>query len=137
MTGSRRRRASYVCRDDPRRDRLRPDGHRAGVALDGHRRHSTEAPLYQQRSNYPTNRKHPTGIYDAFWSPTAAASRDPPTPQGRSGRDGHRTHALPRAVVVEDAVFDRNDLSHKISLFDLHHKYADVMTLPELASYLS
>jgi maleamate amidohydrolase len=34
-------------------------------------------------------------------------------------------------------VFDRNDLSHKISLFDLHHKYVDVMTLPEMASYLS
>ncbi len=36
-------------------------------------------------------------------------------------------------VVVEDAVFDRSPLSHKMSLFDLHHKYADVMTLAELS----
>ena len=35
-------------------------------------------------------------------------------------------------VVVEDCVFDRHLLSHKISLFDLHHKYADVMTLEEI-----
>jgi maleamate amidohydrolase len=39
-------------------------------------------------------------------------------------------------VVVEDAVFDRSPLSHKLSLFDLHHKYADVMTLAELAGKL-
>ncbi len=39
-------------------------------------------------------------------------------------------------VVVEDAVFDRSPLSHAISLFDLHHKYADVMTLAELAGKL-
>jgi len=31
------------------------------------------------------------------------------------------------ATVVEECVFDRADLIHKISLFDLHHKYADVM----------
>lgn len=35
-------------------------------------------------------------------------------------------------VVVEDCVFDRHLLSHKISLFDLHHKYADVIPLEEL-----
>ncbi|TAN31181.1 MAG: isochorismatase family protein [Actinomycetota bacterium] len=35
-------------------------------------------------------------------------------------------------VVVEDCVFDRHLLSHKVSLFDLHHKYADVMMLEEL-----
>lgn len=40
------------------------------------------------------------------------------------------------AVVVEDAVFDRSELSHKVSLFDLHHKYADVMCLAELESHL-
>jgi nicotinamidase-related amidase len=40
-------------------------------------------------------------------------------------------------VVVEDAVFDRSLLSHKVSLFDLHHKYADVMALSELAGVLS
>lgn len=35
-------------------------------------------------------------------------------------------------VIVEECVFDRHLLSHKVSLFDLHHKYADVMTLGEL-----
>ncbi|HKA33191.1 MAG TPA: isochorismatase family protein [Candidatus Binatia bacterium] len=35
-------------------------------------------------------------------------------------------------VVVEECVFDRSLLSHKVSLFDLHHKYADVMHLDEV-----
>lgn len=35
-------------------------------------------------------------------------------------------------VVVEDCVFDRHLLSHKVSLFDLHHKYADVVSLEEI-----
>ena len=35
-------------------------------------------------------------------------------------------------VVVEDCVFDRHLLSHQISLFDLHHKYADVIPMEEL-----
>jgi maleamate amidohydrolase len=30
-------------------------------------------------------------------------------------------------VIVEECCFDRNILSHKINLFDLHHKYADVI----------
>jgi Isochorismate hydrolase len=34
-------------------------------------------------------------------------------------------------VVIEDAVFDRSLLNHQVSLFDLHHKYADVMNLGE------
>ncbi len=33
--------------------------------------------------------------------------------------------------IVEECVFDRSPLSHKVNLFDLHHKYADVMTLDE------
>lgn len=41
------------------------------------------------------------------------------------------------AVVVEDAVFDRCELSHQVNLFDLHHKYADVMTLAELRGHLT
>ncbi|MBI4529750.1 MAG: isochorismatase family protein [Deltaproteobacteria bacterium] len=40
------------------------------------------------------------------------------------------------SVVVEECVFDRSILSHKVNLFDLHHKYADVMTLDELKSKL-
>ena len=39
-------------------------------------------------------------------------------------------------TVVEECVFDRSELSHKINLFDLHHKYADVMTVDEIADYL-
>ena len=30
-------------------------------------------------------------------------------------------------VVVEECTYDRSLLSHKVNLFDLHHKYADVM----------
>jgi nicotinamidase-related amidase len=30
-------------------------------------------------------------------------------------------------AVVEDGVFDRSWLNHQVNLFDLHHKYADVM----------
>jgi len=30
-------------------------------------------------------------------------------------------------VVSEESVFDRSILSHKVTLFDLHHKYADVI----------
>jgi len=40
------------------------------------------------------------------------------------------------AVVVEECVFDRSPLSHKVSLFDLHHKYADVMRLDEVKGHL-
>jgi len=39
-------------------------------------------------------------------------------------------------VVVEECCFDRSLLSHKISLFDLHHKYADVMHLEVLEAHL-
>lgn len=39
-------------------------------------------------------------------------------------------------VVVEDAVFDRSEISHQVSLFDLHHKYADVMMFAELCGHL-
>ena len=39
-------------------------------------------------------------------------------------------------VVVEECCFDRSPLSHKINLFDLHHKYADVMHLDEVKRHL-
>jgi nicotinamidase-related amidase len=39
-------------------------------------------------------------------------------------------------AVVEECCFDRHTLSHKINLFDLHHKYADVMHLEEARSHL-
>jgi maleamate amidohydrolase len=34
--------------------------------------------------------------------------------------------------IVEECVFDRSILSHKVNLFDLHHKYSDVMMLEEV-----
>jgi maleamate amidohydrolase len=37
-------------------------------------------------------------------------------------------------VVVEEGVFDRSIVSHKVNLFDLHHKYADVMHVDEVVS---
>lgn len=39
-------------------------------------------------------------------------------------------------VVVEECCFDRSLLSHKVNLFDLHHKYADVMHLKEVMKHL-
>jgi nicotinamidase-related amidase len=39
-------------------------------------------------------------------------------------------------VVVEECCFDRSLLSHKVNLFDLHHKYADVMHLDEVKRHL-
>ncbi len=35
-------------------------------------------------------------------------------------------------TLVEECCFDRSPLSHKVALFDLHHKYADVMHLDEV-----
>ena len=40
-------------------------------------------------------------------------------------------------VVVEECCFDRYLLTHKINLFDLHHKYADVMHLEDVVSRLN
>lgn len=39
-------------------------------------------------------------------------------------------------AVVEECVFDRNLLSHKVNLFDMNTKYADVMFLEEVVQYL-
>src|SRR5262249_14885390 len=39
-------------------------------------------------------------------------------------------------VLVEECCFDRSMLSHKVNLFDLHHKYADVMHLDEVVAHL-
>jgi len=39
-------------------------------------------------------------------------------------------------VVVEECTFDRSALIHKINLFDLHHKYADVLSLAEVVAHL-
>jgi maleamate amidohydrolase len=39
-------------------------------------------------------------------------------------------------VLVEECCFDRSPISHKINLFDLHHKYADVMHVSEVTAHL-
>ena len=39
--------------------------------------------------------------------------------------------------VVEECVFDRSQMAHKMSLFDLHHKYADVMKLAEVKDHFA
>jgi nicotinamidase-related amidase len=39
-------------------------------------------------------------------------------------------------VLVEECCFDRSILSHKVNLFDLHHKYCDVMHVDEVVSHL-
>jgi nicotinamidase-related amidase len=39
-------------------------------------------------------------------------------------------------VVVEECTYDRSMLSHKVNLFDLHHKYADVMHVNEVVRHL-
>src|SRR2546426_7744344 len=38
--------------------------------------------------------------------------------------------------IVEETVFDRSPLSHKVNLFDMHHKYSDVMKLEEVKEQL-
>lgn len=40
-------------------------------------------------------------------------------------------------VIAEEACFDRSLLSHKLNLFDLHHKYADVMHITQIAQHFS
>jgi maleamate amidohydrolase len=42
-----------------------------------------------------------------------------------------------KVAIAEECVFDRNWLSHKVNLFDLNCKYADVMFVDELQDYLS
>ena len=39
-------------------------------------------------------------------------------------------------TLVEQSCFDRSPISHKINLFDLHHKYADVMSIDEVEAHL-
>jgi nicotinamidase-related amidase len=40
-------------------------------------------------------------------------------------------------VLVEECCFDRSMLSHKVNLFDLHHKYADVLHVDEVVAHLN
>jgi maleamate amidohydrolase len=40
-------------------------------------------------------------------------------------------------VLAEECCFDRSPLSHKVNLFDLHHKYADVMHVADVIDHLA
>ncbi|MQA87651.1 MAG: isochorismatase family protein [Streptosporangiales bacterium] len=40
-------------------------------------------------------------------------------------------------VLAEEAIFDRSPLSHKVNLFDMHHKYGTVLHLKEALTYLA
>jgi nicotinamidase-related amidase len=45
------------------------------------------------------------------------------------------SHRL-RATVVEECVFDRHEAAHAMNLFDMHQKYADVLSLSDVLAYL-
>jgi nicotinamidase-related amidase len=38
--------------------------------------------------------------------------------------------------IVEECTYDRNTICHKVNLFDMHHKYADVMAVDEVVDHL-
>jgi maleamate amidohydrolase len=38
--------------------------------------------------------------------------------------------------LVEECTYDRSELTHKVNLFDMHHKYADVMHVDEVIAHL-
>jgi nicotinamidase-related amidase len=40
-------------------------------------------------------------------------------------------------TMVEECCFDRNIVSHKANLFDLHHKYADVLSVSAVCAHLA
>src|ERR1051326_3363380 len=42
----------------------------------------------------------------------------------------------PHVTDVEECTYDRAQLAHKVNLFDMHHKYADVMPLDEVVAHL-
>jgi len=39
-------------------------------------------------------------------------------------------------TIAEECTYDRAELTHKVNLFDLHHKYADVMHTDEIIAHL-
>ena len=41
-----------------------------------------------------------------------------------------------RVAVIEECTFDRGEVSHKVNLFDMHQKYANVISLDETLAYL-
>jgi maleamate amidohydrolase len=41
-----------------------------------------------------------------------------------------------RMIVAEECVFDRHEATHAINLFDMHQKYADVLSLAEVLQFM-
>ncbi|MBI4258615.1 MAG: isochorismatase family protein [Thaumarchaeota archaeon] len=41
-----------------------------------------------------------------------------------------------KVVLVEECVFDRAETSHKVNIFEMHQKYADLATVDEVVTYL-
>lgn len=39
-------------------------------------------------------------------------------------------------TIVEECTYDRSEITHKVNLFDLHHKYCDVMHVDEVVKHL-
>ena len=39
-------------------------------------------------------------------------------------------------VLVEECCFDRSLISHKVNLFDMHHKYCDVLHVGDVVAHL-
>jgi maleamate amidohydrolase len=39
-------------------------------------------------------------------------------------------------AIAEECTFDQTELTHKVNLFDMHHKYADVMHVEEVVDHL-
>ena len=54
----------------------------------------------------------------------------------RARHRGRRLFNGFHVVLVEECCFDRSVLSHKVNLFDMHHKYADVMHIDEVVAHL-
>ncbi|MBI2185256.1 MAG: isochorismatase family protein [Thaumarchaeota archaeon] len=41
-----------------------------------------------------------------------------------------------KVVLVEECIFDRAEISHKVNLFEMHQKYGDLATVDQVAAYL-
>jgi isochorismate hydrolase len=42
-----------------------------------------------------------------------------------------------RVSIAEDGCFDRSDISHAVTLLDLHAKYADVLKTDDIITYIN
>ena len=42
-----------------------------------------------------------------------------------------------RVIVIEECTFDRTEVSHKSSLFDIDAKYADVVSVSDAIEYIA